>query len=264
VANRQARIALDVGEEAVRFENPLLPETRSELALPLISRGQVIGAMTIQSVQPAAFSEEDITVFQTMADQLAIAIENARLFEEARHTSFLLGERIRELACLNDIGRKIEEALPLPEFLRWVAARIPSAMRYRDVCLAAIEFEGQVYGSPEAVSLPWQMVQVLRVGGQVVGRIYIAYLEEHEFLDEESALLGDIVRRVSGYIESRRLFEQIQARAGRERALREITDQMLRATDMESLLRITAEGLNQVLGGSRAYVRLGAVDRSGA
>jgi GAF domain-containing protein len=84
VANKQARIALDVGEEAVRFENPLLPETRSQMALPLIVRGQVIGAMTVQSVQEAAFSDEDIAVLQTMADQLAVAIENARLFEQAQ------------------------------------------------------------------------------------------------------------------------------------------------------------------------------------
>jgi PAS domain S-box-containing protein len=84
VANKQARIALDVGEEAVRFENPLLPETRSEMALPLIVRGQVIGAMTVQSTQESAFSDEDIAVLQTMADQLAVAIENARLFEQAQ------------------------------------------------------------------------------------------------------------------------------------------------------------------------------------
>jgi GAF domain-containing protein len=84
VANAQARIALDVGEEAVHFENPWLPETHSEMALPLISRGQIVGAMSIQSTEEAAFSDEDIAVLQTMADQLAIAIENARLFEQAQ------------------------------------------------------------------------------------------------------------------------------------------------------------------------------------
>ncbi len=84
IAHQQARIALDVGEEAVRFENPLLPETRSELALPLISRGQAIGALTIQSSQEAAFSEEDITTLQAMADQLANAITNAHLYEQAQ------------------------------------------------------------------------------------------------------------------------------------------------------------------------------------
>jgi len=84
IASREARIALDVGEETVRFANPLLPETRSELVLPLIARGKAIGALTIQSSQKAAFTEGDIAVFQTVANQLANAIENARLFREAQ------------------------------------------------------------------------------------------------------------------------------------------------------------------------------------
>lgn len=82
VANNQARIALDVGKDAVRFKNVLLPLTRSELALPLRSRGRVIGAMTIQSQLEAAFSESDITALQTMTDQVANAIETARLFND--------------------------------------------------------------------------------------------------------------------------------------------------------------------------------------
>jgi PAS domain S-box-containing protein len=90
VANKQARIALDVGEEAVRFENPHLPETRSELALPLVSRGEAIGALTIQSTQEAAFSDEDIAVLQTMADQLANAIANARLYDALAQEQYLM------------------------------------------------------------------------------------------------------------------------------------------------------------------------------
>jgi signal transduction histidine kinase len=85
IHNGQARIALDVGEDAVRFKNPQLPLTRSEIALPLITHGEVIGAMTIQSALPAAFSRVDITALQTMADQMANAIENARLFTERVH-----------------------------------------------------------------------------------------------------------------------------------------------------------------------------------
>lgn len=90
VANKQARIALDVGEEPVRFANPLLPETRSELALPLISRDKVIGALTIQSSHESAFSEEDITTLQTMADQLANAIANARLYKALGWEQYLM------------------------------------------------------------------------------------------------------------------------------------------------------------------------------
>ncbi len=82
IVHGEPRIALDVGKDAVRFKNPFLPLTRSEAALPLISRGNVIGAMTIQSSEPAAFSDDDITVLQTMMEQVANAIENARLLTE--------------------------------------------------------------------------------------------------------------------------------------------------------------------------------------
>jgi len=82
ITHRQARIALDVGEDAVRFANPHLPLTRSEIALPLIAHGEMIGAMTIQSEHSSAFSAVDITTLQAMADLVANALENARLFTE--------------------------------------------------------------------------------------------------------------------------------------------------------------------------------------
>jgi len=110
VANAQARIALDVGpakasgtgEEAIRFDNPLLPDTRSELALPLRSRGRILGALTIQSTQHAAFAQEDISVLQPMADQVANAIENARLFQELQATLQTLTRRDAEHSALID------------------------------------------------------------------------------------------------------------------------------------------------------------------
>src|SRR3972149_2146267 len=77
IADRQGRIALDVGAEAVFFENPHLPKTRSEMALPLVVGNDVIGALTVQSTEEAAFHEEDIAALQTMADQLAIAHHNS-------------------------------------------------------------------------------------------------------------------------------------------------------------------------------------------
>jgi PAS domain S-box-containing protein len=82
ISNKKARIALDVGVDAVRFKNPLLPLTRSEIAFPLLAHGEMIGAMSIQSNQPAAFSQLDITTLQTMADQISNVIANARLFTE--------------------------------------------------------------------------------------------------------------------------------------------------------------------------------------
>ena len=86
-ANLQPRIALDINREdgltsVVRFNNPYLPDTRSELALPIISKQAVLGALTIQSTIEAAFDQDDITVLQSIASSLANAIENARLFAQ--------------------------------------------------------------------------------------------------------------------------------------------------------------------------------------
>lgn len=82
ITHAQPRFALDVGADPVRFKNPHLPLTRSELAFPLIAHGEVIGAMTIQSSEPSAFSTDDIVALQTMVEQISNAIQNATLFAE--------------------------------------------------------------------------------------------------------------------------------------------------------------------------------------
>ncbi len=83
-AQKKPRIALDVGEDAIFFNNPDLPMTRSEVALPLLIRNKVLGVLDIQSDKPQAFGSEDIDVLQTLSDQIAIAIENARLLDETQ------------------------------------------------------------------------------------------------------------------------------------------------------------------------------------
>ncbi len=118
IANRRSRLEQDVNEEAAVQKNPLLPLTRSKLALPLISRGRAIGAMTIQSAQPSAFTEEDITTLQTMADQLANAIENARLFAEHKRAQQALTEHARQLEETTAFLDSVVENIPLMFFVK--------------------------------------------------------------------------------------------------------------------------------------------------
>ncbi len=110
IANRQGRIALDVGVEAVFFENPHLPKTRSEMALPLVVGDEAIGALTVQSTEEAAFHDEDIAALQTMADQLAIAIQNSNLHRQAERRS-------RLLKAANRVGKEVTSILDLEELL---------------------------------------------------------------------------------------------------------------------------------------------------
>ncbi len=110
IANRQGRIALDVGAEAVFFENPHLPKTRSEMALPLVVGDEAIGALTVQSTEEAAFHDEDIAALQTMADQLAIAIQNSNLHRQAERRS-------RLLKAANRVGKEVTSILSIEDLL---------------------------------------------------------------------------------------------------------------------------------------------------
>ncbi|HRT30982.1 MAG TPA: GAF domain-containing protein [Anaerolineae bacterium] len=114
---RRALIALDVGEEPVHFKNPYLPDTRSEMALPLIVGDTLIGALTVQSTEEAAFSEDDITSLQAMADQLAIAIHNARLHRENQRLLARFERRTRLLAAAAEVGRQVTSILDLEVLL---------------------------------------------------------------------------------------------------------------------------------------------------
>ncbi len=256
VAHRQARIALDGGENGARLDNPLLPDTRSEMALPLISRGEMIGALTLQSSQEAAFSGEDAAVLQTMADQIANTIANARQFQLIKETRSGMDKRVRELGCLNDIGHRLQESLPVPELLSWLATRIPPVMQYPSQCVVAIEYQDQIYGVPKAKALPCQMVQSLHAGNGVAGRIYVSYTEKHEFLDEESALLGDIARRVSGYIENQQLLRETQTRAEELAVLNETSQALTACLDVDSVIEQVYRGASRLVDTTNFFIAL--------
>jgi PAS domain S-box-containing protein len=188
---------------------------RSIVAFPMVAGGQWVGLLTGQAAMPLTITAEDIRQISGFTDQAAAVMQSQRLLVQMQEsllqqetTAFLLGERVKELDCLNDIGRKLTESPPVPEFLQWVTDRIPPAMQYPAQCRAAIEYREQIYGAQEAIELTPKMVQALRISGSVVGRVHIAYTDELEFLDEESSLLGGIANRVSSYIQSNQLGQQ--------------------------------------------------------
>ncbi len=137
IANQRARIVLDVGKEATRFSNPLLPMTHSEMALPLISRDHVIGAMTIQSDQPTAFTQEDVTVLQSMTDQTANAIENAQLFEVTQR-------RATREQLVNRMTAHFARSLDIDTVLQTVVRELGESLSAREVSV--------LVGSPAASS----------------------------------------------------------------------------------------------------------------
>ena len=161
--------------------------------------------------------------------------------EQKRISSQLAG-RVGQLGFLNEIGQKIDEADSTAELLEWICEKIPAAMNYSDACIASITFNGQPYGNVKASSYPRHIVEDLRLSGDDHGRIVIAYTDSnYEFRDEESALIGDIGRRISNFIEGQRLFEQIQKQAENLRAVSEIGTAVAVVDREQDVLNLAAE-----------------------
>lgn len=126
IAHKSPRIMEDAEEVGKTRKNPLLPETRSRLALPLVSRGNVIGAMTFHSAKAGAFGEEDSTALRTMADQLANAIENARLYKEIKLAEESMAKHAKQLEETTTFLNSVIENIPIMIFvkdakdLKWV------------------------------------------------------------------------------------------------------------------------------------------------
>lgn len=257
ISGQRARIALDVGEEAVRFDNPHLPETRSEMALPLISRGGVIGAMTIQSTEADAFSAEDIVVLQTVANQVAVAIDNARLFAESRRA---LDEM--EAVQRRYLGQAWSEFLQTQMFSGYQQSReglSPLAAALLPDVDRVLAAGGQplVDTGADTPSGAAKLVVPIKFREQPIGALGLKADVTREWSGEDIALAEAIAEQLALAAENLRLLDETQRRAARERLTREITDKMRRATSVEDLIETAAREVASAFGSSDTFVQLG-------
>lgn len=254
ITNRQARIALDVGTEAVRFGNPYLPDTHSELALPLVSRGAAIGALTIQSTQEAAFSEEDVAVLQTMADQVANAIENARLFNRSQET-------LREMEATQQryqqrVWSEYAQIAPVTSYETHPLDRAPLGDKVLPEIQAALErSEPTVLRKPGAGAA---LVAPITQRGTAIGALGV-HLEDarRELTEDELALVQVVAERVGLVAETLRLLDETQRSAAQERLVGEVTSRVRATLDMNTILQTAVREIAQALDAQQAELRLG-------
>ena len=237
VAQAQARILLDVGEEAARFDNPLLPKTRSEMALPLRSRGRVIGAMTVQSTEEAAFDDADVAVMQTMADQVAVAIDNANLFAEAE----------RALEEMEATQRRYMGSA----WSELVATRAIAGYEEQEGGIRPIEGTAADEEAEES-----RLLTPVVLRDQTIGALGFKS-RDRQLSWEELALIEAVSEQFAQAAETLRLLEETQRRAAREQLTREITEKMRRAVTVDRIVQTAVDELYQALGTSRTFVRLG-------
>lgn len=234
-ATGRPRIALDVGEDAVFFNNPDLPNTRSEMGLPLIARGRVIGVLDVQSTQPGAFSQEDVMVLRVLADQLAVAIENAMLFEESQLTL----ERMRRTYSLDvreGWRRRYVEALgyrytrsgtqPLRE-----AEEIPPALK-----------NGAYVDEQNRLFVP------VKLAGATLGVLRLQRPADQPWKAEEIGFVQQASGELAQALENARLIQASRQRVAREQWLARISAQVRASLNPELILRTAVQELGRALG----------------
>jgi GAF domain-containing protein/HAMP domain-containing protein len=271
IAHAQPRVALEAGEDAVRLATAELPETRSETALPLRSRGQVLGALSVQHTLPGAFDQDTLAVLQTMADQVAVALDNARLFAEGQAALEVASRAYGELGlqAWNDLLRTH------PEWGYRFAQKSVSSVEgdWQSEMLQAVQTGQSVQRSPELAGSPSlersreieagsgaegpALAIPLKVRDQVVGALSFRKEKMSDaWTAEEVALLETLSEQLSMALENARLYQDTQRRAARQRVVSEVAARIRESLDLETVLKTTATEMRQVLGVEEFIVSL--------
>ncbi|MBK6793087.1 MAG: GAF domain-containing protein [Anaerolineales bacterium] len=252
------RIALDTGADAIYFNNPDLPETRSELALPLLRKAnEIIGVLDVQSQTPNAFSQEDVRTLTTLADQVSIAIENAKLFEEQQRvlleTQAFYNNDLREgwgrftrAQNIAGIQRRNLKNSFLPEPLE-----LPGAV---EAVRSGAVFQKVESDGTSLLTIP------IRLREQTVGILNVKSGYNRNWSDDELDIVSAIVGRAALSIENARLLEDSQRIAQREHVIGEISSKIGASTQIEDILKTAVRELGMHISGSQVTVEIGSDD----
>jgi len=251
------RIALDVGDDAIHFDNPDLPNTRSEMTLPLRIADQIIGVLDVQSTESNAFQDEDIEILSTLADQVAIAIQNARTYETMQE---LLEEAQKESGTyLQDAWRILQSGETATGYK--VAgdeiSLLPRPLTSSHVRKAVTEKQTVAESGRNAtLAIP------IRLREDVIGVMDIRTQNEHVWDEDEVDIAEAVADRLSLALETSLLIKSTQRRAEIERITADISGKIGATSQFDSILRTAAEELSRVLGGSEVLVQIQSLETS--
>ena len=229
IRQNKPHVATDVGTDMDYFNNPDLPGTRSEAAIPLSVKGRVIGVLDIQSTEQAAFHQEDIQVLQSLADQIALAIQNARLIAESQ------GALQRLESATSDNMRRVwkERIKDARKAYRYTAIGITP--------LTSVENREAADGvNANKINIP------ITLRGQRIGNINLHRKGMTQWAEADRALAIEIANQAGLALENARLLEEAQRRAAQEQLLSDLTARLSRSLDIDTLLQTTLRELRQL------------------
>lgn len=252
-ATREPRIALDTGLDVAHFNNPLLPMTRSEMALPLKVSDQLLGVLDVQSEQPEAFTQDDISTLQIMADQLALAIQRVRLSQEQEYNLRQL-ESTYQSFTLSSWQKFSGETTFKPGY-HFDGVKLTTLDIYP-------EYSQEVLRKGRSVVLPGSgdtksatLAVPLKLRDQILGVMTIGF-EESAINPDTINLAEEIANRLAVALENARLYSETQKQAEQTRAVSEISNRITASVNIENILRTTVEELGRLNPSAEITVRI--------
>jgi GAF domain-containing protein len=252
-ATGQPRIALNTGADFVFFNNPDLPNTRSEIALPLRYAGLTMGALDVQSDEANAFNQDDIEILITLADQVAIAIKNTLALEEARNTAAKFQSSSDDKTYeawkvmqskSSGLGFQLIESNIKPLNAPLADKHIQQALAQNKTILSNDE------DTDSSLAVP------IRLRGQVVGVINLRTRNHKKITSDDADIVQAVTERLSLAIETATLLQAAQHRADVERVTTDISSKISSSTRFETILQTAAQELSKALGGSDVLVQI--------
>ncbi len=252
-ATGQTRIALDTEEDVVYFNNPDLPTTRSEMALPLRVRSEVIGILDIQSEQKNAFDEQDIELLMIVADQVSIAIQNARQFQAAQKSA-QDAENAQRRYIRSEWRTLIRETKRLG-YRHSKAGVGPLKAPVHSIELDEAATTGRTSASKKETRS--QIVVPIKLRDEVIGILNVILDSDRPWDQDEVDITEAVAERVALAVENVRLLEASQSQASRERTISAVTSRIGASVNLRSILQTAVEELGKIIPGSEVAIQLG-------
>jgi GAF domain-containing protein len=249
----RSRIALNTGADAVFFNNPDLPETRSEISLPLKFENSVIGILDVQSTEPSAFSEEDASTLGAIANLLTIAIRNLQLLEQDSAGSMASAAKIASFNRKEKQGGYSYR----PEGITAANIQIDNEPAIKKALTT-----GEVTVLHQtSLTIPSTIVVPVKLRDQVIGLLHIESAEANrKWTEDEITLVQSISDRAAFALENARLLEDATRRAEQEETIARVTTKIGASTDFDRILQTTIQEIGQALGVSRSFIQIGTAN----
>jgi GAF domain-containing protein len=282
----------DTSREATYYANPLLPETRGEVAIPLKVGQRVLGALDVQSARSYSFGEEDVSVLRILADQMAIAVINSELFADTQEhlsqhrllhhvtTAAASGTTLEE--SLNSATQGLQVTLGGDRVSILLADKAKKSLKVKayagyseEITEVEIPFGEGITGWVAAhlqlqrindVAQDSRYIQMgsnvrselavpLSYRGDLLGVLNVESDQAGAYNENDEEMLGTLAGSLAAIISNARLIDQVRRQVDHERMLFEVTSKIRRSTDMQTIMATTTGELSKVLGARRAQIK---------